>query len=67
MLTEQDYKKFAQYTSFLDIRIFHDKVQRLIEFIDSLAQTIREQKMLLQAVIDAKSTLAFAKYVEHKS
>ena len=64
MLTEEDYKKFEQYTSFLDIRIFHDKLQRLMEFIGSLAETSREQQILLRAALDTKKALSIANFVK---
>jgi len=66
IFTEKDYKEFAQSTSFLDIRIFHDKIQRLIESIDSLAKTPIEQKILLRAVLDIKESLSTAKFILKK-
>jgi len=55
MFSEEEIKKISENITFLDVRIFDERLCKLLAFIDLLVPTTREQKMLLQAAIDVKS------------
>lgn len=64
ILTEKEHKELSKNTSFLDVPIFHDKIQRLIESVESLAKTPIEQKILLRVALDIKEALSTAKFLK---